>query len=270
MQIFLLLAFVVALLLLLRAVVSSSKRQPTLSLPAGYREILEQHVLFFRALTAKEKIRFENKMAAFMSTIQIEGVHTNVEDIDRVFIAASAVIPIFAFTAWQYPNLTTVLLYPERFNSDFDFQQAEKPVLGMVGSGPMNYKMILSKPALREGFLNESDKNNTAIHEFVHLLDKIDGAVDGVPSILLKRQYSLPWLDLVHQEIKKIVASKSDINPYGATNKAEFFAVAAEYFFEQPQLFSRRHPALFAMMEEIFNQHPGTANRSEQPVNAKE
>ena len=34
----------------------------------------------------------------------------------------------------------------------------------------------------------------------------------------------------------------SDINPYGLTNKAEFFAVATEYFFERPGVMERKHP----------------------------
>ena len=44
----------------------------------------------------------------------------------------------------------------------------------------------------------------------------------------------------------------SDMNPYGYTNKTEFFAVAAEYFFEHPELFKEKHPALFEMMQKMF------------------
>ncbi len=48
--------------------------------------------------------------------------------------------------------------------------------------------------------------------------------------------------------------NQSDINPYGATNKAEFFAVASEYFFESPQLLQKKHPQLYDMLEQIFKQ----------------
>jgi hypothetical protein len=258
MQILFLIAFAVIIIFLLRGITSKKSIQPITELPVSYKIILEQYVAFYRALDAEEKKRFENKMAAFLSTITIEGIQTDVEDIDRVFIAASAVIPIFAFPAWQYHNLTNVLLYPEHFNEEFNMQGNEKPVMGMVGSGAMNHKMILSKPALQEGFKNETDKNNTAIHEFVHLLDKMDGDTDGVPEVLLQKQYTIPWINLMHQEIKNIIANRSDINPYGATSKTEFFAVASEYFFERPILFKEKHPELFKLMEEIFDQYPET------------
>ncbi len=65
-------------------------------------------------------------------------------------------------------------------------------MLGMVGDGPMQQVMILSQHALREGFSNKTDKQNTAIHEFVHLIDKTDGATDGIPEVLLQNQYTLP------------------------------------------------------------------------------
>ena len=59
---------------------------------------------------------------------------------------------------------------------------------------------------------------------------------------------------MMHQKMKDILADKSDINPYGATDKTEFFAVAAEYFFEQPQLLKTNHPQLYNMLEKIFKQ----------------
>ena len=122
----------------------------------------------------------------------------------------------------------------------------------MVGNGAMQRFMILSQPSLREGFNNKADKSNTGVHEFVHLIDKTDGDIDGVPESLLDKKYLLPWIDLMHKSIKEILAEKSDINPYGATNKAEFFAVVSEYFFEQPALLRMKHPELYHVLEQIF------------------
>ena len=85
--------------------------------------------------------------------------------------------------------------------------------------------MLLSKQALREGFINARDKKNVAIHEFVHLIDKADGRIDGVPKVLLEHQYVIPWLGMVRQEIENIITERSDIDYYGATNEADFFAV---------------------------------------------
>jgi hypothetical protein len=178
-----------------------------------------------------------------------------VNDLDRILIAASAVIPIFGFPEWRYYNLRNVLLYADNFNEDsYSTTGNGRDVLGMVGSGAMQMQMILSKPALYRGFENVSGKENTGIHEFVHLLDKEDGAVDGLPEDLLKKQYAIPWLNLMAENIAAIKEGKSDINIYGATNKAEFFAVASEYFFEQPELFKHKHPELYDLMTQIFQQ----------------
>ena len=89
-----------------------------------------------------------------------------------------------------------------------------------------------------------------------HLIDKTDGSVDGIPEFILQQQYILPWLQLMHKEIKEILEDKSDINTYGATNEAEFFAVVAEYFFERPELLQQKHPELYQLLSTIFKQQP--------------
>jgi Mlc titration factor MtfA (ptsG expression regulator) len=228
------------------------------SFPESYRKILNDHVSFYHALNDTNKAVFEKRILLFLSKIKITGVQTVVEDIDKVFIAAGAIIPVFAFPDWEYNNLHEVLLYPNSFNEEFALQGQERNVLGMVGSGAMQHVMILSQPSLRQSFLNQSDKNNTAIHEFVHLIDKTDGDVDGIPETLLSKQYVLPWINMMHQQIKEIVAAHSDINPYGATNQGEFFAVVSEYFFEQPGLLKANHPELYQLLEQVFHQEPKT------------
>jgi Mlc titration factor MtfA (ptsG expression regulator) len=225
-------------------------------LPDGDKNLLAQHVAFYRHLDDAAKLRFELKLQEFLSYVRIHGVNTTVSAVDKLLVASSAVIPIFGFPEWKYYNLRDVLLYPGNFN-EIDFSTAGNPdVLGMVGDGAMQRMMILSKPALHRGFDHAGGKENTGIHEFVHLIDKEDGAVDGLPGALLEKQYTIPWLHLMAENIAAIKAGNSDINVYGATNHAEFFAVAAEYFFEQPGQFKNRHPELYELMCKIFHQHP--------------
>jgi Mlc titration factor MtfA (ptsG expression regulator) len=88
------------------------------------------------------------------------------------------------------------------------------------------------------------------------LVDKTDGAVDGVPEFLLSKQFVVPWLDLMQRNIKEIMKNRSDIDPYGATNQAEFFAVVSEYFFERPDLLQEKHPDLYNLLTVIFKQQP--------------
>ncbi len=227
------------------------------SIPDSYRKILQAHVSYYRALEPKQKDRFEKKIMELLGYIHIDGVGTEVEDLDRVLVAASGVIPIFGFPEWKYYNLGYVLLYPHAFDEEtFLSAQAMRNTLGMVGTGALQRVMILSRPSLRRGFENYLGKENTGIHEFVHLLDKEDGAVDGIPEALLQRQYVLPWLALIKKHMDSILEGQSDISLYGTRNQAEFFAVASEYFFSRPDQFRQNHPDLYDLMTRIFNQEP--------------
>jgi Mlc titration factor MtfA (ptsG expression regulator) len=238
-------------------VVFYKKPSKQIALSPDYKELLMKHVAFYRSVNNEEKIRFEKKIKEFLGYVRIHGVNTSVEDIDRLLVAASAVIPIFAFPEWKYYNLRDVLLYPDTFDkNEFLSGNNTRNTLGMIGNGAMQRVMILSKPALHFGFENDSGKENTGIHEFVHLLDKEDGEVDGLPEALLNRQYIIPWLELMNRNIEAINAGNSDINIYGSTNKAEFFAVASEYFFIRPDLFKENHEELYNLMTKIFHQEP--------------
>lgn len=257
MNILLLLLVTLAILFLLFSFFFLRKKKvvPIERIPASFLKILNKDVPFYQELNADKKKEFEERLQLFLTQIKITGVNTKVEDIDKVFIAASALIPIFNFQGWEYVTLHEVLLYPDSFNHDFDQSGANRSVLGMVGNGPLNHIMILSQHQLRQAFINKTGKDNTTIHEFVHLVDKTDGAIDGIPDFILDKQYIVPWVQLMHKEIKLIKENKSDIDPYGATNESEFFAVVSEYFFERPALLEAKHPDLFALLTKIFRKN---------------
>ncbi|MEX2490536.1 MAG: zinc-dependent peptidase [Nitrospirales bacterium] len=235
----------------LRAVI---RKQP---FPTSWEGVLQQEVPFFQTLDESEKHRFREEVRIFLKEKQITGIKTSVDDTMRVLVAASAIIPIFGFPEWEWDQISEVLIYPTTFNEHYEIGHKENhDVLGMVGSGSMNRMMILSKPELLQGFRASQDQKNVGIHEFTHLLDKSDGTVDGVPSVGLSGSVVAPWLKLIHQEMEKIRAGHSDINPYGLKNEAEFFAVASEYFFENPDKMKRKHPELYGMLKRIFHQDP--------------
>ncbi|GAB5418078.1 MAG: zinc-dependent peptidase [Crocinitomicaceae bacterium] len=219
-----------------------------------WRNYLNEKVQFYRSLRPDEKPRFEYRVLQFLNTTEITGIQTEVLDEDRLLIGASAIIPIFAFPKWEYFNLKEVLLYPSHFDFEHNIGQRVEDVaiLGMVGYGYMEGKMILSRNALHLGYDNEEDKRNTAIHEFVHLIDKADGRIDGIPERLMHRENVIPWIHLIDEKIKEILDGDSDINSYGATNRSEFMAVISEYFFERPKLLERNHPELYQILEDIF------------------
>lgn len=244
--------FVFAWIVIITLIVYKRRTEESIPLPENYQELLTDYVQFYRQLDAEAKEKFEKRVEQFLSAVKITGVNAVVEDLDRLLIASGAIIPVFAISDWQYINLHEVLLYPGAFNEDFDQGGSDRPIAGMVGTGAMQHVMIITKWQLRQGFINNQDAHNTAIHEFVHLIDKMDGTFDGVPEIILERKYVERWKHIMDSTILQMKNHGSDINMYGSTNPTEFFAVVSEYFFEQPGLLNTNHPELYEMLERIY------------------
>ncbi len=232
---------------------SRSKKEISKNSVANITHLLESEIDFFRQIsgsTAKEI--FKNRVIRFMQQVRFTSVgKANHTLLDEVKIAVSALIPLYNFPDWEYRNIREVILYDDHFDSNYEVR-SDKHIMGMVGEGNLNQTMVLSLRALREGF-ESKDGNNTAIHEFVHLIDKADGIIDGVPEYLLTSSMIAPWLRQIHDTIRQINEHDSHINPYAASSDAEFLAVIAEYFFEKPTLLSRDHPQLYAILKKIFS-----------------
>ena len=251
----------------------SRKQQPPreVTFPPSWRPILLQKVSFYHHLDEAGRQRFELDILRFLDKVRIEGVGVTVDLTDRLLVASSAVIPVFGFPEWDYTFLDVVLLYPGAFDQQYQVDnKSGEYITGMVGTGgPMEGKMILSKPSLHRGFDNQSDRKNVGIHEFIHLLDKEDGAIDGIPTVLNKHAFALPWLELIREKTQEIVRGKNEIDTYGATNQTEFLAVAGEYFFERPHLLQKNHPDLYDLLAKAFNQDAALVLKAQIPVRTK-
>jgi MtfA peptidase len=252
MIVFLQVFFALLVVILIILFVFQPRRKEGFALPENFQELLNDYVRFYSNLNEEGKKKFEDKLKKFSSSIKITGANAEVEDLDKTLIGAAAVIPTFYIPDWEYINLKEVLVYPGNFNTDFDQHGDERSISGMVGTGAMHNVMIVSKWDLRRGFIDSKSHHNTAIHEFVHLIDKMDGSLDGVPEILLERKYVARWKELLETTMNQIRSGRSDINPYGATSPVECFAVIAEYYFEQPERFGAHHPELNEMLTRIF------------------
>jgi Mlc titration factor MtfA (ptsG expression regulator) len=250
LQVLVVLIFLVLLITIVLKI--TRKGQFVDPLPDHFPGLLNDHVDFYRHLDEAGKKMFEQKLQRFYADVRITGIKTDVDDLDQVLIGAGAVIPVYEFKEWEYTDLHEVLLYPDAFSRDFDQMGYHRTITGLVGTGPMQNVMILSKQALRQGFLDKESKNNAAIHEFVHLLDKMDGSLDGVPEILLSKHQVMLWQNLIGKTMQAMRNGDSDIDLYGLTNQAEFFAVVSEYFFNRPNLFREKHPELYEMMAQMF------------------
>lgn len=149
---------ILGIILIYRSIAKKSSKYKAITIKQEWKSILQKHVLFYKKLSHQQKLIFEQRIIFFLNDCIITGVGTKVEDLDKILIASSAIIPIFSFPHWQYPHLTEIVLYPNSFNGNFETTGNERNILGMVGNGFMEGKMILSKNALRTGFQNETDK----------------------------------------------------------------------------------------------------------------
>jgi Mlc titration factor MtfA (ptsG expression regulator) len=104
------------------------------------------------------------------------------------------------------------------------------------------------------------DGHNVTFHEFAHQLDQEDGRSDGAP-ILENRAAYATWARVFSADFKNLCDmtehGRSDvIDRYGATNPAEFFAVATETFFEKPRQLKAVHAALYDALHAYYKVDP--------------
>jgi len=247
--------FIGGIVYLLRYSSRRGKKETT-SVPLSEIErILNEDVDFYgKIATLEQKIIFKDRVVQFIRQMKFTSVGNAKHTLkDEVLIATSAIMPLYSFPDWEYRNLHEIILYDDHFDSDFSVSE-NKHIMGMVGDGAMNNTMILSLRALREGF-EERDGSHTALHEFIHLIDKADGTVDGVPEYLIPKTLIEPWLRHIRGTISEIKNQETEINPYAATNESEFFAVISEYFFEKPGMLQREHPVLYDMLNKMFKRY---------------
>lgn len=224
--------------------------------PAEWEEILNSRVAFYSALNDSDKDRFRKLVQIFLSEVRVTGIRTEIDDTIRLLVAASAVIPIYGFHDWDYSRLSEVLVYPDAFNDEYQTDGHDRQILGLTGRSSLSGVMILSKPALLEGYNLGVAKENVGIHEFAHLVEQeaeSHGLPPEVPHDTVRQ-----WIAFVARELKDPHHSRAHINRYGYTNEHEFFAVLTEYFFKSPDALKQRDPVLYDMLRQIFHQDPAS------------
>lgn len=254
---------IITILLIISAIIFLWPRKKSLTVyqtfPEAWEKILKDKVPFYKGFTEEERKRFKKRVLEFLNQTRITGVETEIDDTIRLFVASSAIIPVFNFEEWEYFNLSEVLVYNGLVET-YQIEETDRKnkILGQVRPFQTRHLLLLSKQSLEKAFENMNGKENVGFHEFAHLLDEADGTIDGVPKSFLPNELLQPWTHLMYKELEKMKKGKSDINPYGLTNHAEFFAVVCEYFFENPQKFKSSHPELFEILSRTFKKRNKT------------
>lgn len=164
-----------------------------------------------------------------------------------------------------YPRLQSILIYPGAFHDRGQrrFGVSEEPSRGKhLGESWQTGSVILSWESVVAGARNDDDGMNVTIHEFAHQLDQVNGAADGVPILRNLKAYRR-WAEVFQRNYEEHVEDVEDgrggeplIDPYGATNPAEFFAVASETFFEEAKELEKKHLDLYTELREYYGVNP--------------
>lgn len=224
-------------------------------LPQVWLDIVEKKVPFYDELTAPQKQRFLSLLKVFIWEKHFEGAAgMEVTDEVKVVIAACAVRLILALDLSYYDRLSEIVVYP----SAYQHADRDGAILGEANSWGT---VVLSWRAVLSGLHNPSDGHDTAAHEFAHVLDRADGAFDGTPELDEYKAYS-PWASVMSEHYLALRKGKRPqrrvLREYGATNEAEFFAVATESFFEKPRQMKKRTPKLYAELKKFYRSDPAT------------
>lgn len=242
------------------------RRRPTLSadpIPDHWREIVSRRVPVAGRLTDAERVKLLRLVQVFLREKIIEGCDgLDVTEEMKVMIAAQACVLLLHLDAGCYPGLRTVLVYPGTYRprrpSWFKYDLGSTEAL--VGESWRHGVVILSWDSVASQAADGVDGRNVTLHEFAHQLDQQDGAADGMP--VLRTPTTLRnWAAVIGRHYDDLVADAEQgrftvLDYYGATNKAEFFAVATETFFERPLQLRERQPELYELLREFYGQDP--------------
>lgn len=222
-------------------------------LPPEARNWLDEKVPFYTRLGDEAQQRFERDVLFFMEEQTFEGVQVEVDEQVKLEIAAAAAMLLHGRPDWEFETNRSFLIYPDRFDEDY-YDTEDAHFEGMAHEhGPI----ILSRKSMTASWAHPRDGYHVVLHELAHLLDFWRPWGMGTPG-LLSGGSEKAWETLMREEMRNVRRRRSLLRSYAATNEAEFFAVAVEAFYEQPNLMATRHPGLFAALVAMFHLDPRT------------
>ena len=231
--------------------------------PNSWEEILNNNLPPYAKLSDDHRQQLQQQMKIFLAEKAFEGCGgLTITDEIKVTIAAQACMLLLDRPGDCYPKLSSVLVYPTAYVVEgkglFNHNSKEKSV--RLGESWGHGTVVLAWDSVKHGARNFKDSRNVTMHEFAHQLDQEDGVADGAPILEERSAYS-SWAAVFSKEferlqIKKKKHKRTVLNKYGATNPAEFFAVATESFFEKPKQLRKKHPDLYAELQEYYKVDP--------------
>ncbi|ACL71787.1 conserved hypothetical protein [Thioalkalivibrio sulfidiphilus HL-EbGr7] len=172
-------------------------------------------------------------------------------------IALQACLPILNLGLEWYEDWVTIIVYPDDFLTEHEYIDEA----GVVHreQGPRSGEAWERGPVLLS-WAEVAHGEALVVHEFAHTLDMRNGQANGMPP--LHRDMSVDtWSRVMNEAFENLNqyldhGAEPPLDPYAATDPAEFFAVASEYFFADPGTLARTYPAVYAQFCGFYRQDP--------------
>jgi Mlc titration factor MtfA (ptsG expression regulator) len=239
-------------------------RQP---FPAEWLAIIGKMVPYYALLPPADQEELRGLVQVFLAEKHFEGCEgVEITDEIRVTIAAQACILLLHRETDIYPLLESILVYPTAYwapvrrrepggfiSEDVEDRSGES---WSIGALVLSWNdVVLDARDIHDGF-------NVVLHEFAHQLDDESGRADGAP-LLPERSMYADWERVFGEEYDRLVENverrrPTFLDPYAATDPAEFFAVATEYFFEKAGELKLFHPELYEQLRLYYRQDPAS------------
>lgn len=240
--------------------------------PKPWLEIIEGRIPYYQLLPEKDRQELRGHIQIFLAEKSFEGCGgITVTEEMKIVIAAQACILLLHRSTDYFPQTEAIYIYPHPYLAETRRRLAggvvEDGVQARVGESWRYGNVILAWDNVLAGARDFHSGHNVVLHEFAHQLDEEDGGANGAPHLELRSQYTA-WarilsdeFDRLNREVSK--GHKTVMDKYGATNPAEFFAVATETFFEKPVQLKKKHPALYDELKLFFRQDPATFHEAQ-------
>jgi len=233
-------------------------------LSPAQRAALEKNVPYFAKLSEADRAELEGLVRIFLAEKSFEGCGgLELTEEMKVTVAAQACRLLLHRETDVYPGVDAILIYPGAYRAPTQTRAGGVVIEGdqaRLGESWTRGVVVLAWDHVKSGASQPADGQNVVLHEFAHQLDGEDGAMDGAPDLGARARYT-SWAHVLGDEFEELsrklhAGRASDIDPYGATNAAEFFAVVTEMFFEKPRAMKARHPALYGELAAFYRQDP--------------
>jgi MtfA peptidase len=230
-------------------------------MPEAWQDILRRNVPYANGYLPDERKRFEEIVRVLAHEKHFEGCDGfRITDEVRLTIAGHAAVPVVGVADAYYPRLRSILVYPETFHvvdtdvgedgvwtEEREARAGESWDLGVV---------IFAWNEVVRSYRGLADGYNVVLHEFAHQLDSEEWYSEGRP-VLENDELADRWAHVLAREFESHASGRRGImDPYGALDPAEFFAVATETFFEKPVPMKRFHGDLYETLQQYFRQDP--------------